>query len=114
MSDKTREYLERANEMSDEELNLELNCLIRREEILRKRYSQLDSIIDKQCVRFGFFNSTFKRATDLRKKVCSELNPIIDITNNFYGLLHERGLEFEYTGVTYRLGYQMKLFNALK
>ena len=107
METKTIEYLREVAEMRDDDLFCELNLVIRRQQVLHESYNRLNKIIDSQCIKLRFFNSYYKRATDLRRKVCSEINPLIDITNHFYGLLNKRGLKYEEGMVSWKSDYKI-------
>lgn len=107
MYPETREYIEKARRMNDQDLILELNRLIKQDRLLTSRYHQLSHVIEKQVVPISFINPVYKRAQNLRKKVCGELNPIIDIRNNIDGLLHERGLVVEDDVISYEPNHQL-------
>jgi len=107
MDNETKRYLEIARKMNDNDLIADINKLIKRDEVLTLRYNRLTNILDNQAVRIRLFNPIYKSVQDIRKKVCEELNPLIDIRNNLNALLYERGLVLEDNVVSYEPNHQL-------
>lgn len=105
----TRQYMNTMRERSDENVIKCLNSVLEREQTLMKRYSLLGDIMDKQLIQSSFLNPVFRRAYSARRKVCKEMNPLIDISNWMPSILCGRKLKRKNDEIVYALPYQIQL-----